>query len=1408
MNTQSYNRRYISRSRSGMILLVVMSVLALFAVMGMTFILFTGRNRESAEAALKYAPEAKTTGNSPQELLEEGIMQVIAGRSTDNTVSPIQSSLSLLGDMYGTGTPTKGNGVFSKNAATGLITFPATDTKLSGRVVTITSGKLKGNSTTIIKVKDGNAYCLPFHLDPALDANACDYIVNQRPFQNQYDYDAVNAESNENKFMSLRYAGGDTKCKAPVGRIVIPSYYRPGDSARPGCTGNENELGGKDLYPDLGTGAVTNAVTKDDSPWDIDNDGDGDKDSVWMDLGLAPRAMPDGTMVVPMYAILTEDLDGRINVNAHGQYDTVNSTTCSSTAAGGGSFQGYAGDAAPTTPLVGQGYGCAEINPTAVFGSNLAKEIIKLRNSKAGAEIPDSECKLLKNKILDLISTAGSYKDYKFSINDDYPYYRCPPDFMGQMTCVIDKYGMFTWLESQTPNMGRFPYEINLGTSQPRGDRITAMNCLYSPEELEGVLRIYDDDSLKQENRLVDKVTQTGSFNSIRHLVTTESWDLPVCPKDSITDSDNLPEEVRAGFKMDINRPLRPYPEVKNDNSGVNPTEVAAADNDRTQLAKDLYYLLRAVDTTVPARQAAQWAVNVVDFRDPDSVCTRLEVDGVTVYGVERPEALITETFAYHARMTEDLEENGWTDRKGHENDVLEIYDTEKCKSVEDFTKNYPKIAATMEEKQIQQLITKITKNKKDGPDGNVCLDQKMRPESGLFIEIYNPWLNSSITEAACPLLYSTGGNGNKNKKGNKGLNLGRLSAQGSDRVWRMVVADPNNVGRKEDGYANDFTAETETTEKGKLNQNTCTDPIIYFTKQAHGLTGNSSDKKCQYELSSKGNDDTVLYPGQVGVIGPGDTNGKLSEVYLDNIDKKQPTTICLSENNIKFAGSTMSGILGMPVQSAKAQSNRRLSVTESQETNDLYKCLEPGELAKNQIQGSPIDLERNGGKDWDSFTTDDNGKAVGLGQNFVKSGFKVVYLQRLANPYLKFNETTNPYVTIDSMPIDLYSYNGRQNPTGQDYQDDFKKVYTYADIEDKSGNQLNQFKLTSNNKNLTPKSRCRGILKSANLWCASKLAAEAGNNTQQTFSTVMGGTSDNPPSYEKVPAFYFPNRPFNSVMEMLMVPQLSAYELTSSSNCIDRPSGTKGELPNYIQPKNNGAQYINFLSGTPEKIFNFLRIQSPYSDTPMSLGTYYNATASTTGNGNKTEFSMADYRWNFREPGKLNINSIYNPTIWAAMLGKNDAADLAIPGMSSTLFTDYWQDIFDNEGKRSKTFSSHGSGQNYLIDNKDIFLLSNAATTCVSPQQSAFFQLPLMQRLSNLTTTRSNDYAVWITVGFFEYKGSGNNAYIGREYGLDNGSRQRYRAFYMIDRTRPAGYEPGMRHNAENTILLRRYLP
>ena len=83
---------------------------------------------------------------------------------------------------------------------------------------------------------------------------------------------------------------------------------------------------------------------------------------------------------------------------------------------------------------------------------------------------------------------------------------------------------------------------------------------------------------------------------------------------------------------------------------------------------------------------------------------------------------------------------------------------------------------------------------------------------------------------------------------------------------------------------------------------------------------------------------------------------------------------------------------------------------------------------------------------------------------------------------------------------------------------------------------------------------------------------------------------------------------------------------------------------------------------------------------------------------------------------------------------------------------------------------------------------------------QHPYWRSEMMQKVMNLTTVRTHQYAVWITIGFFEVTRQGDplmaNAnpgtslatlgfdILGPEIGASSGQTTRYRGFFLVDRT------------------------
>jgi hypothetical protein len=102
--------------------------------------------------------------------------------------------------------------------------------------------------------------------------------------------------------------------------------------------------------------------------------------------------------------------------------------------------------------------------------------------------------------------------------------------------------------------------------------------------------------------------------------------------------------------------------------------------------------------------------------------------------------------------------------------------------------------------------------------------------------------------------------------------------------------------------------------------------------------------------------------------------------------------------------------------------------------------------------------------------------------------------------------------------------------------------------------------------------------------------------------------------------------------------------------------------------------------------------------------------------------------------------------------------------------------------------------------------------------REHPFWRIEMMQRVINQTTVRTHQYAVWITVGYFEVKRQGdiNMAYgsatpwlafdtLGPELGSVNGSSTRYREFLLVDRLKLHGFDPGSPGAFQSAITFRR---
>jgi hypothetical protein len=95
------------------------------------------------------------------------------------------------------------------------------------------------------------------------------------------------------------------------------------------------------------------------------------------------------------------------------------------------------------------------------------------------------------------------------------------------------------------------------------------------------------------------------------------------------------------------------------------------------------------------------------------------------------------------------------------------------------------------------------------------------------------------------------------------------------------------------------------------------------------------------------------------------------------------------------------------------------------------------------------------------------------------------------------------------------------------------------------------------------------------------------------------------------------------------------------------------------------------------------------------------------------------------------------------------------------------------------------------------------AAASQADNRQHPVWRSEQLQRVVNLTTVRTHQYAVWITIGFFQVKRQGDIGMLatdprlafdilGSEIGALSGKVVRYRSFFLVNRLNLTGFNPG----------------
>ncbi len=227
-----------------------------------------------------------------------------------------------------------------------------------------------------------------------------------------------------------------------------------------------------------------------------------------------------------------------------------------------------------------------------------------------------------------------------------------------------------------------------------------------------------------------------------------------------------------------------------------------------------------------------------------------------------------------------------------------------------------------------------------------------------------------------------------------------------------------------------------------------------------------------------------------------------------------------------------------------------------------------------------------------------------------------------------------------------------------------------------------------------------------------------------------------------------------------------------------------------------------------------------------------------------------------FREPGKINLNtipseevynSIFDPAFWQnpdlnfATWNQFKESRRGYVGATDPAYPSDFSNPFRPAASAELMPVLHGNDKRLLTSPEEAGLLRSIDRNVGTPSaREPLFDLRLasgtaglgndkmrhyraddnpmlryqaIQRLGNIAGTQSNVFAVWITIGYFEVEPVAVTSVhpdgwrLAEELGNDTGEVNRHRAFYIIDRSVPVGYLPGEDLNAEDTIMLKRFI-
>lgn len=1597
------------RQRRGVLLLIVLSLLVLFLLVGLSFMVSASQFNRLAKSAAR----TETTGMPGHKLADSVMYQLLRG--TKNPYSALQRH-SLLEDLYGrdymTGEVTSivpfnvsgnaadhqvqeirfSNPSFSGPAYGGSIRSEAKDDYYAGCVLTFLNGNVKGRSTRVLEYKTSAS--IPFLriegvtivdkkgivLTPSAPAGTrLRFIINGRPFNGTgagYNTSSGRLDRSDSSstpfsgvplvflpnYKSLLQASIDPSV-ASIGGLdeaydsvdyqnmflgqsanllsyhearealasdpsnpllryisktggVTPSFHRPyllkHLSTQPATSPNYASLRlaasmrpSQSLHPSF-TGSNP-LFDEFEGPWDVDNDGDGIPDSVWVDAGLSPVSAPDGRLYKPLVAIYTLDMDGRISINAAGSLEqslAVGTTSVNVTNVG--VVDNYVFSVPENKQhAFGTGYGPADMNLNGVEPQTLITSRYRGFNRQAdGQQIENIATRSGFLHWLEQSVPGRSWgktsnpKAAGFPSNDDGLHSRPPQDFLRNYSVpqilaatngtwegtptdyhvrgipFLDASGNIVW--AGKPGFGTYdrlddPYEIDLLNPTTHDAPFDLADLMTLNRVATSSKRFGAKNPILQMNNRVSNQFTTHSFSipalpavnvgryrvieglrrSLREMFAAkiqrvrglqiQSGDARLAEAYTYAGTLMAPEFER-GEKLDINRVLVPNSRPPVTAPAEYEVRELALLRQKAEFARYLFNLLMLFSDTDPndpspnnqadIQRLAQWSINVVDFGDADSVMTRFQYDPNPfdesfdpnpydanvlagereIWGMEHPELLLTESLAFHDRRLSDGDPGGG-------------------------------------------LLA-------DGDDDD--LDSLDSPEGSLFVELYcprnkkRPLPSGQLASRGPEDLYTTESNANDFQR----LELSRTIGPTQDPVWRLAITEVTESTQADSPHEllRDGDPRTQFDELDR-------DRFVYFTTTRPTVPGVSSDAVF-YRKDEAGS--LLIDPNSYLVVAP----DVITDIDTDEIDlgvrypspETDPGPGLYDYNLSRFGRATV----------VTTENNTGLNVSMP---DGGYTTALPSDESLDAVEGD------------ERLHNPDDENEIQLEENY-----RTVLLQRLANPNLPFHSQTNPYLTLDWLPVDLTVFNSEDGSLANLEIVSRERTGRHRDLnigtakfDDSAFNPFSAWSSSDRDSNGVRLVDSLGRLNDS-MGISSAAAPEVippvlrkgvaplpggGRNLQNDYAGMplanesrnrVGGLDTT------LSSLVWHNRPYANPYELLLVPATSSARLTAEYSVSDdrtpyrlNSNGAFGHLLNFFE-SSTGAPKDHTPAMNAHRIFDFVTVPSPFIGTRKYL------------DSNEPRY---EYVSRFREPGKVNANTAgfgamerigfdsllsddanrpvnrnafdeslhgYQPPIeyvditsGSTVMGyypdgshpaeKPNPLRSAVAADLIGQFTPPRQAV-DATLLRSKSPVSPPGAPIAAGETPQPALapfqkpakaneVESQNLALQNPRRNAYFRYRDLMKIGNSITSQSNVFAVWITVGYFEiepnFDAAGNPYAVdafhpdgyryGIEMGSDVGEVVRDRSFYIIDRSIPVAFEPGVNHNVDNAVLLRKQL-